>query len=133
MSGSAQVDWHPGAPALAESFQWVATFSPNGVGLFTAPGNGRILAIIGRPEILESGAATVQVVKAPSGTTIAAGTAVCPTMNVGTGATARVPQNLLQWGAVEALTINAGDTIGFVTSGTITASAANISVYWAPQ
>lgn len=133
MSGTNQIDWSPGSPVIAESFQWLATFSPNGVGLFTAPGNGRILAIIGRPEIVESGAATVQVVKSPSGTTIAAGTAVCPTFNVGSTATARVPQNMLQWGATEALAITAGDTIGFTTSGTITASAANITVYWTRQ
>ena len=130
MSGSAQVDWHPGAPQFQEAYQWLATFSPNNISLFTAPANGVITAVIGTAETVETGAATVTLVKSAPGVSIANGTAVCAAMNVGVTATTLQPQFLTQWGQVENLTVTPGTRLGFTVTGTITASSGNITVYW---
>ena len=131
MSGTtAQVEWHPGAQSMCEAMQWTATTTPNNLSLFTTAGNAVIIAVVGTPETVETGVASVQLVRAAPGTTIANGTAICNAMNVGTGATAAQPQYLTQWGATENLTVPAGSRVGFTTSGTITASAGNITVYY---
>jgi hypothetical protein len=131
MSGTAYVDWHPGAPAFQESYQWTAGTTPNGFPLFTAPGKGIIVAIIGRVETLEAGAATVTVVKSKPGVSIANGVILgSVALQAGLGATALQTQTLSELGAAGSLSLDAGDTVGIQSTGTFSASAGSISVYW---
>jgi len=131
MSGTAYVDWHPGAPCFMESFQWLAGATPNGLPVFTAPGPGIIVAIIGRTEVLEAGAATLTVVKAKAGTSIANGTQIGSlALQAGLGGTALATQVLSEIGAAGNLSLAAGDTVGIQSTGSFSASLGSISVYW---
>lgn len=127
---ASSVDWHPGAPMFVSSYTWLAGTTPNGATVFVTPGYGRIVAIIGRPESVESGAATVTVVRCAPGVTIANGTKVAPAMNVGVGVALDVPQTLTQAGVPEALDLAPGTLVAIQSSGSFSASAGTISIYW---
>lgn len=139
MSGSNPplINIHPGANLCVEAYQWLAGTNPNNAALFTLPCFGIVLGITGWLSAIETGAATVTPVRTPAGSTIAQGVAMGAALNVGSVATggvgALVPVTLTQFNLAESLKLLPGDTIGLQSTGSFSASAGNISIYWTPQ
>lgn len=110
---------------------WIAGTDPNGVPIFVAPFACRVTGVIGRLEVAEGGAATIQLVKAASGTSISAGTALTSnTLNAnGTEAT---NQTLTLSSTPADLLLAVGDCIGVVTTGAWTTSVGAIQAVLVP-
>lgn len=131
MSGFNQGNVHPGAAGFEEGYQWEPAVTPNGATIFTAPNNGVIDAIIGRVEVLESGPATITLVKAAPGVSIANGTPLTSTpFQAGVGGVALQPQMPIALGSPASLSLKAGDTVGVQSTGTFTNSLGSINIYW---
>lgn len=103
---------------------WLAGANPNGATIFVANRALTITGITGVVEIANGAAATVSVVKAASGTALSAGTVV-HSGSFDANGTAGANQPL----TLTTTTMAAGDRLGIISTGTFTASVANISVY----
>lgn len=139
MSGSASplINWHPGVGMNTEAYVWLAGTTPNGASIITLPGYAAILAVTGWISAAESGAASIQPVRVPSGSTVAQGVALCSAFNVGSTATGGVatltPTQLAQFNTTQSLKLLPGDTIAIQSTGSFSASAGNITFYWIAQ
>lgn len=113
------------------SIRWDATTTDTPTFVATRP--YRVKAILARVEVAgtDGSAVTAAVKKAPSGTTIASGTALhSSTINLkGTAAT---NQSLTLSTTSSDLTIAAGDAIGFDFTGTLTAAVGSATISLAP-
>lgn len=89
-------------------------------------------AVIGRPDIVNGGAATLVIVKAASGTAPAGGTALTSTSMDLTGA-ANTNQTLTLSATLADITLAVGDSLCMVTTGVLAASAGCITVWGTPQ
>ena len=126
MSGS--INLVQGGSVYNSEYQWLNGTNPNNSIIFVAPVPAAILCIVGRVEVAEGSASTVTVTRAPSGTSLANGTAMGPTFNC--NGTAYVPQYVLQWGVAGQLALNAGDTLGLRTTGSFSNNICGIAIYW---
>lgn len=114
-------------PVLSQSIEtisWLAGANPNGATIFVANRSLTITGITGVVETVNGAAATVSVVKAASGTALSAGTVV-HSGSFDANGTAATNQPL----TLTVTTMNAGDRLGLVSTGTFTNSVANISVF----
>lgn len=103
---------------------WLAGANPNGATIFIANQARTIIGITGVVDAANGAAATVSIYKAPSGTAIGSGTPV-HSGSFNANGTANANQLL----TLTVTTMNAGDRLGFVTTGTFSGSAGNITVY----
>lgn len=101
---------------------------------FVAQRAMRVKGIVGRVQAAgtDAGAVTATVYKAPSGTAIASGTALhSGTYNL--KGTASTIQTLTLSTTSSDLDIAAGDTIGIILTGVLTAATGGISVHMTPR
>ena len=116
----------------AQSLRWQAGANPANTVLFTATRKMLVTSILGRLEIAQGAAATVTIVKAPSGTAFSAGTAL-HTGSFNANGTPATNQTLPLAASFPTLTLNPGDSIGVQTTGTWTTSVGGVTVHMAPQ
>jgi hypothetical protein len=117
---------------IVAAYSWVAGAQLNNQTIFTTTREMQVTAVIGRPDIVNGGAATLVIVKAASGTAPAGGTALTSTSMDLTG-TANTNQTLTLSATLADITLAAGDSLCMVTTGVLAASAGCITVWGTPQ
>jgi len=115
------------ASVVAYNHAWIGGFNPNGAVLLIAARPMIVTAIIGRLGAAEGAVATLALYKAPSGTAIAAGTAL--TTNTFNANGTPDANQILTLEADAVITLAAGDAIGIVTAGTWAANYGTISLW----
>ena len=110
---------------------FVAGIDPNNVPVHVMNAAGTITAIRARLELASGVAATIQPVKAASGTAISAGTALT-TGTFNANGTPATNQTMTLSATPANLVLAAGDCIGLVTTGTFTASVGGMTFYIKP-
>jgi hypothetical protein len=121
-AAGAQGPQGPSGPQIIPA-AWLAGSTPNGITLFIASRALTITALVGVAEVLNGAAATVSVVKATNGQALSAGAAI-HSGSFNANATAGTNQTL----TLTTTTMNAGDRLGLVSTGTFTASVGSLSV-----
>jgi hypothetical protein len=114
----------PGLDMLPQSTTWAASLNPNNTTVFVANRAMTIETVIGVAEVANGAAATVTVVKAPSGALASAGTPI-HSGSVNANGTAGVNQSL----TLTVTAMNAGDRLVLQTTGTWTNAVGNITVF----
>lgn len=128
--GTIQVNNDPSL--LVAFYSWVAGAQLNNQTIFTTTREMLVTAVIGRPDAVNGGAATLVIVKAASGTAPAGGTALTSTSMDLTG-TANTNQTLTLSATLADITLAAGDSLCMVTTGVLAASAGCITIWGTPQ
>lgn len=126
-SGLLAVNGDPSLIAIHET--WRAA-DPGAQVIFTATRKMKVTAVVGRPEVQNGTAATLAPVIVPSGTPIGGGTPLTTNSLDLNGGVVATNQTLA---LISTPTLNPGDSIALVTSGTITASVGSITIHGAPQ
>ena len=103
---------------------WLPGANPNNGFVALIEQTQTVTAIVGNPEVVNGVSATVSVLRAPSGTLVSAGT-LLHTGSFNANASAGTNQTLTLSGTP---VLNAGDRIGFQTTGSFTASQGGITV-----
>lgn len=119
-------EWVNGHSPTEITFNWTKANDPDTTILYTAPRPATVIAIVGRLEVPQGGAATISVYKAPNGTALAAGT-ILHTGTFNANGTAATNQTLTLV-SVAVATLAAGDSIGILTTGPWTNSSGGLTL-----
>lgn len=119
------------SPVIAMDASFVAGIDPGQVPVYISNAAGTITAIRARLETASGVAATLQPVKAASGTAISAGTNLT-TNTFNANGTPATNQTMTLHGTPANLVLAAGDCLGFISSGTFTASVGGLTFFITP-
>lgn len=123
-SGSLAVGTLVGTAGFSHSAGWLPGANPNNGFIAEIQQTQTVTAIVGNPEVLNGSAATVSIVRAPSGTLLSAGT-LLHSGSFDANVSAGTNQTLTLSGTP---VLSPGDRIGFQTTGTFTASQGGLTV-----
>lgn len=127
-----QVRVNGNAAIMLATFAWSAGMAMTGRTIFTATRAMRVTALIGRVDVVNGGAATFTLSKAPSGTAFSAGT-LLHTGSFNLAGTANTNQTLALTGTAANLLLAAGDSVGIVETGALGTAVGAITVHLTPQ
>lgn len=100
---------------------------------FTATRAVRVKAILGRVRVQGTGGAcTIQFFKVPSGTAVGSGTALDNSSTFNLVGTVDTNQTITLSSTVATLTLAAGDSVGYVLTGTATSAVGNVTLHVVP-
>lgn len=100
---------------------------------FTTTRAVRVKAIVGRVRVQGSGGAcTIQFFKVPSGTAVGSGTALDNSSTFNLVGTVDTNQAITLSATVATLTLAAGDSVGYVLTGTPTSAVGNVTLHVTP-
>lgn len=119
------------SPVIAVDASFVAGIDPGQVPVYISNAAGTITAIRARLETASGAAATLQPVKAASGAAISAGTNLT-TNTFNANGTPATNQTMTLHGTPANLVLAAGDCLGFISSGTFTASVGGLTFFITP-
>jgi hypothetical protein len=119
------------AGCIPVSFNYTSALVTQSV--FTASRAFRVKSIIGRVRVAGSGGAcTIQFFKAPSATAIGSGTALDNSSTFNIAGSADTNQTITLSSTVATVTLAAGDSIGYVLTGTATSAVGSVTITLVP-
>lgn len=119
------------AGCVPVSFNYTSALVTQSV--FTASRAFRVKSIIGRVRVAGSGGAcTIQFFKAPSATAIGSGTALDNSSTFNIAGSADTNQTITLSSTVATVTLAAGDSIGYVLTGTATSAVGSVTITLVP-
>lgn len=127
-----QIEVNNDPSLMFATYSWVAGAQLNNQTIFTTTRAMVVTAVIGRPDAANGSAATLTIVKAPSGTPPAGGTALTSD-SVDLDGTPDTNQTLTLSVTLADITLAPGDSLCMTTTGALTLSAGCITVWGTPQ